>query len=118
MALTHFNDFQLNFSHLAVASVLVQQHDHDELVAHGWVEEEHSSLEAGQHGTNVDTNTSFSSSCCSCLSLYLRLTPLRGGGTIKPRLVPTSDLETFHTTAALTSNSLVVASTDLGDRLV
>jgi len=99
-----------------VHSVLVQQHNQDQLVAHGWVKEEHSSLEAGQRGTNVDTNTSFSSSCCSCLSLYLRLTPLRGGGTIKPRLVPTSDLETFHTTAALTSNSLVVASTDLGDR--
>ena len=36
--------------------------------------------------------------------------------TIRPSILPTLDLETFHTTAALTNNSLVVASTNLEGR--
>jgi len=79
--------------------VNLQHHSHKQLVGQGWREEEHGST-----------------SSCSCLSLCLSLRPLRGPGTIKPTIVPTLDLETFHTTAALTTNSLVVASTNLGGR--
>merc|ERR1719222_1012145 len=69
--------------------VNLQQHCHKQLVGQGWREEEHGST-----------------SSCSCLSLCLSLRPLRGPGTITPTIVPTLDLETFHTTAALTSTSL------------
>ena len=91
--------FSSFFSPLTVARVNLQQHCHKQLVGQGWREEEHGST-----------------SSCSCLSLCLSLRPLRGPGTIKPTIVPTLDLETFHTTAALTTNSLVVASTNLGGR--
>ena len=87
------------FASLTVGRVNLQQHSHKQLVGQGWREEEHGS-----------------SNNCSCLALYLCLRPLRGGGTIRPSIVPTLDLETFHTTAALTNNSLVVASTNLGGR--
>ena len=98
-SLKGFPIFSQHLGSLLAARVNLQQHNKRHLVDQGWREEE--------HGSN---------SSCSCISLFLCLRPLRGGGRILPTIIPTLDLETFHTTAALTTDSLVVASTNLDGR--